>query len=145
MVSFRHLKKQPLFLSCDPPPLHHSFLPTLRPEQSLIQVLSLWVFPIEDILHLWTSIICGLLWLIFFTASCFQGCLWYSMYQHFFSLCCQTVLHCTATPHLFIHLFIYSHLDYIDLLAFSSAYQVYNLQIFFPLHELSILIGSFEA
>ena len=46
---------------------------------------------------------------------------------------------------LFTHLFIDSHLDYFHLLAFSSAYQVYNLQIFFSLHELSLLVGSFEA
>ena len=108
-VSFCHLKKQPLFLSCDPPPLHHSFLPTLRPEQSLIQFLSLWVFPIEDILHVWTSIICGLIFVTdFFHCIMFSrlSVIQYVSALLFSVLSNSTPLYCYTTFCLFIYSFI---------------------------------------
>ena len=76
MVNFCHLKKQPLFLGRDPPTLHHSFFPSLSPEQSLIQFWSQWTFPIEDISH------CGLLSYVAFCDWFFSLSIMFSRFVH---------------------------------------------------------------
>ena len=78
-----------------------------------------------DFYHLWSSVTDFFHCIMFSRLSVIQ----YVSALLFSVLSNSTPLYCYTT----FCLFIYSHLDYIHLLAFSSAYQVYNLQIFFPI------------